>query len=234
MKRASLLIFASLISALTGNVLVAQQPASQAVPAPVPAVAAPAVPPDQQPTKEQLARLFELMHVREQTAIVRRTMTGLLQQQMHAQINGAEDRANGGKITQQQQAALDRVNGGKITQEQQAALDRVMDRFVEKAMTLYTIDEMLDDITGIYQRHFTREDVDAYIAFYSSPAGQHFLEIVPIITREYVPLVTQRTQERSLALIPEFTKEINDVMKSSAPAAAAPAKPAPAGKPPSD
>ena len=218
MKRASLLIFASLISALTGNVLVAQQPASQAVPAPVPAVAAPAVPPDQQPTKEQLARLFELMHVREQTAIVRRTMTGLLQQQMHAQINGAEDRAN----------------GGKITQEQQAALDRVMDRFVEKAMTLYTIDEMLDDITGIYQRHFTREDVDAYIAFYSSPAGQHFLEIVPIITREYVPLVTQRTQERSLALIPEFTKEINDVMKSSAPAAAAPAKPAPAGKPPSD
>lgn len=218
MKRASLLIFASLISALTGNVLVAQQPASQAVPAPVPAVAAPAVPPDQQPTKEQLARLFELMHVREQTAIVRRTMTGLLQQQMHAQINGAEDRAN----------------GGKITQEQQAALNRVMDRFVEKAMTLYTIDEMLDDITGIYQRHFTREDVDAYIAFYSSPAGQHFLEIVPIITREYVPLVTQRTQERSLALIPEFTKEINDVMKSSAPAAAAPAKPAPAGKPPSD
>ena len=218
MKRASLLIFASLISALTGNVLVAQQPASQAVPAPVPAVAAPAVPPDQQPTKEQLARLFELMHVREQTAIVRRTMTGLLQQQMHAQINGAEDRAN----------------GGKITQEQKAALNRVMDRFVEKAMTLYTIDEMLDDITGIYQRHFTREDVDAYIAFYSSPAGQHFLEIVPIITREYVPLVTQRTQERSLALIPEFTKEINDVMKSSAPAAAAPAKPAPAGKPPSD
>jgi hypothetical protein len=30
---------------------------------------------------------------------------------------------------------------------------------------------MLDDMAAIYQRHFTREDVDAYIVFYSTPSG---------------------------------------------------------------
>ena len=114
-----------------------------------------------------------------------------------------------------------------LTPEKQAALDKVMNRFLEKAISIYTVDEMLDDMAGIYQRHFTREDVNAYIAFYSTPAGQHLLQLTPVIVQEYMPVVMQRVQERSKALTDEMSKEIADVLRSSAPDATAPPAPAP-------
>jgi hypothetical protein len=89
------------------------------------------------------------------------------------------------------------------------------------------VDEMLDDMAGIYQRHFTREDVNAYIAFYSTPAGQHLLQLTPVIVQEYMPVVMQRVQERSKTLTAEISKEIADVLRSSAPDATAPPAPAP-------
>jgi hypothetical protein len=114
-----------------------------------------------------------------------------------------------------------------LTPEKQAALDKVMNRFLEKAISIYTVDEMLDDMAGIYQRHFTREDVNAYIAFYSTPAGQHLLQLTPVIVQEYMPVVMQRVQERSKTLTAEISKEIADVLRSSAPDATAPPAPAP-------
>jgi hypothetical protein len=117
--------------------------------------------------------------------------------------------------------------GTNLTPEQQAALDKVMNRFLDKAMNLFTVDEMIDDMAAIYQRHFTRDDVNAYIAFYSTPAGQHLLQITPVIMQEYMPIVMQRLQERSKDLTAELSKEITDVLKSSAPGATAPPAPAP-------
>jgi hypothetical protein len=94
-------------------------------------------------------------------------------------------------------------------------------------MNLYPVDEMLDDMAAIYQRHFTREDVDVYIAFYSTPAGKHLLQMTPVIMQEYMPVVMQRVQERSKALTAGMSKDITDVLKSSAPAATPPPAPAP-------
>jgi hypothetical protein len=169
-------------------------------------------PPDQQPTKEQLAKLFELMKIREQTASIMQTLTGMIQQQLQQQ---------------EKEMTANQPESANLTPEQQAALDKVTDRYLEKAMSIYTVDEMLDDMAGIYQRHFTREDVNAYIAFYSTPAGQHLLQLTPVIVQEYMPVVMQRVQERSKELTAEMSKEIADVLKSTAPAATAPPAPAP-------
>ena len=67
----------------------------------------------------------------------------------------------------------------KPTPEQREGIENLMRKYVEKAMDLYPVDEMLTDMTGIYQRHLSRDDVDAMIAFYSSPAGQHLLDAQP-------------------------------------------------------
>ncbi len=64
--------------------------------------------------------------------------------------------------------------------------------------------------------------MDIYIAFYSTPAGKHLLQMTPVIMQEYVPVVMQRVQERSKALTADMSKEITDVLKSSAPDAPAP------------
>ena len=171
-----------------------------------------AIPPDQQPTKQQLAKLFELMKIREQTASMTQTLTGMIQQQLQQQ---------------EKEMTANQPESANLTPEKQEALDKVMNRFLEKAISIYTVDEMLDDMAGIYQKHFTREDVNAYIAFYSTPAGQRLLQVTPVIMQEYVPVVMQRVQERSKALTDEMSKEIADVLKSSAPAATAPPAPAP-------
>jgi hypothetical protein len=172
----------------------------------------PDIPLDQQPTKEQVAKLFEAMHVREQMESMMKMFPSMIQQQVRQQEK---------ELTANQPASA------RMTPEQQAALDRVMSRFLDKALTLFTVDEMLDDMAAIYQRHFTRDDVNAYIAFYSTPAGQHLLQITPVIMKEYMPVVMQRVQERSKDLTTELSKEITDVLKSSVPDATAPPAPAP-------
>jgi hypothetical protein len=191
---------------------------SQAAPPAAPTSPAPdasttsVVPPDQQPTKEQLAKLFEVMRIREQTESMMKMFPAMIQQQIKQQ---------------EQESTANLPAGAKPTPEQQAALDKLQSRYFEKAMSLYTVDEMLGDMAGIYQRHFTREDVDAYIAFYTTPAGQHLLQMTPIIMQEYMPLVMQRVQDRSKDLTADFTKELNGVLNSTPPAATAPSTPTP-------
>ncbi|HKN20306.1 MAG TPA: DUF2059 domain-containing protein [Terracidiphilus sp.] len=190
---------------------------SQAGPPPAATTASPestpsAIPPDQQPAKPQLAKLFEVMRIREQFTSGMQMVPAMIQQQVRQQ---------------EKEITANLPESARMTPEQQAALDKVTDRYLEKAMNLYSVDEMLDDMAGIYQKHFTREDVDAYIAFYSTPAGKRLLQITPVIMQEYMPVVMQRVQERSKALTAEMSKEISDVLKSSAPDATAPPAPAP-------
>ncbi len=189
----------------------AGQPAAFATPPPdasTPSV----VPPDRRPSKEQVAKLFEVMRVREQYTSMMKMFPAMFQQQMRQQ---------------EKEMVANRPGGTKLTPEQQAALDKLEGSFFEKAMNLITVNEMLDDMAGIYQRHFTREDVDAYIAFYSTPAGQHLLQMTPIVMQEYMPLVMQRVQTRSKDLTAEFSKQLADLLKSSAPGATTPSTPAP-------
>jgi hypothetical protein len=200
-----------------GFVLSASFVRSQAGPPPATAAASPesappTVPPDQQPTKQQLAKLFEVMQIRRQVGAVMQVFPVMIQQQVRQQ---------------EKEIAESQPESARMTPEQQAALDKVTDRYLEKAMNLYPVDEMLDDMAAIYQRHFTREDVDVYIAFYSTPAGKHLLQMTPVIMQEYMPVVMQRVQERSKALTAGMSKDITDVLKSSAPAATPPPAPAP-------
>ena len=172
---------------------VAQGPADQ----PASVSAAAVIPPDQQPTKEQLAKLFELMRLHQQVQSVLTMTQSMMQQQLSAQI---KDRA--GKL------------GSSLTVDQQAAIAKISDKYMQKAFNLFTIDELLDDMAGIYQRHISRSDVDAMIAFYSAPAGQHLLDAQPVILKEYMPVIMQRVQERSKALGEAEAREMEEVTGS--------------------
>ena len=168
------------------------------------AAAAPAIQQDQQPTKEQLAKLFEVMRLRPQIQGLMKMMPAMVQQQVQAQMHEMASKMPGRK---------------PITHEQQAAIDKMMNKYMEKAFNLYPIDEMIEDMTVLYQRHMSRLDVDAFIAFYSSPAGQHLLDQQPAIMQEYMPLVMNRVQERSKALTDEMAKDMQECINPDAPAA---------------
>ena len=174
----------------------AQAPVDQTA---IDSATAPLIPDSQQPTREKLAQLFEAMRLREQVQSSLKMMSGMMQQQIKEQ---------GKQLTEK--------GGNAPSPEQQAATEKVMGKFMEKAMNIVTIDEMLDDMATVYQRHFTRYDIDDFITFYHSPAGQHLLEQQPVIMKEYMPLVMKRAQERTKTLSEELIKDLGEATKPPA------------------
>jgi hypothetical protein len=69
-----------------------------------------------------------------------------------------------------------------------------MDRESEDVIKNFPLDAMLSDMVPIYQRHFTKSEIDALIAFYSSPPGQKFLHEMPAVTAETMRAVYPRIQ----------------------------------------
>jgi hypothetical protein len=212
--------FAAIIGfglALAPWTIFAQAPA--AAPAPETATAA-VIPPDQQPTKEQLYKLFEVMHLKDQMQSMMKMMPALIQQQ----------------VKEQQKQVASKLPGGALKPEQQEDISKIMDKYMEKALSVYSIDQMLEDLATIYQRHLSRVDVDAYIAFYGSPAGQHLLNLTPVMMQEYMPMAMKRMQESTKTLTDDMTREMLECIntdehaKPAAPAPAAPAKDKPAQK----
>jgi uncharacterized protein len=163
--------------------------------------------PDDQPSKEQMARLFDAMHLRQQMANMTKTLPAMMQQQVSQQIKSLTASAS----------------GTQLTPEQQAAVDKLMKKYMEKALSLYPPDEMIDDLSGIYQRHLSKEDVDGIIAFYTSPAGQHMVELTPVAMKEYMPLVMGHMQERSKALTDEMKKDMQEAVPGWTPPTNGPA-----------
>jgi hypothetical protein len=188
----------------------AQTPAAQPSTAPAAFLPEPSViPADQQPTKEQLIKLFELMRVRDQLATVTKMIPALVQQQMKAQM---------------QQMRKDHPEMALMSEEKQQAAGMVMDKFMARVFDIYTPDEMISDMAAIYQKHLSRSDVDGMIAFFSTPAGQRMVAMTPVIMQEYMPMVMQRMQERMKPLTDEMSKEMEQIAKPAAPSADKPAE----------
>jgi hypothetical protein len=169
------------------------QPESNIQPAPT------QIPVDQQPSKEQLAKLFEVMHLSDQIKTITQIMPAMIKQQIQSQMASTTSKL---------------VSGRQLTPEQQARLSDLMSKYIQKAMTVYSAEDMIDDMTVVYQRHLTGTDVDAMIAFYGSPAGQHLLDAQPSIMKEYMPIVMTRQQKATAGLTAEMEKDIADFTKS--------------------
>src|SRR5690349_19462029 len=84
-----------------------------------------------------------------------------------------------------QQAKLGAEEGFKQkipnpTPEQLSAVDK----FAESLFKDMPVDEMLDAMVPIYQKHLSKGDLDAILAFYGSPAGKKLLREQPAMMQE--------------------------------------------------
>lgn len=168
---------------------------------------APVVSAENQPSADQLAKLFEVMRIKQQMASMRTMVPAMVQQQIQAAMKQTEEGLPAGT---------------KLTPEQREKMQSIMTEYVGKAMDLYPADEMLTDMTALYQRHLSKDDVDALIAFYSSPAGQHLLDAQPAIAQEYMPVVMGKVAQRSQTMLKEMMKEMAEIMPAKAAAKPAP------------
>jgi len=169
---------------------------------------APVIAPENQASAEQVAKLFEVMRIKQQMQSMKTMIPGMVQQQIQSAMRQTEESMPA---------------ASKPTQEQREKMQAIMSKYVAKSMELYPADEMLTDMTAIYQKHLSKNDVEGLVAFYSSPAGQHLLDAQPVIAQEYMPMVMGKVGQRSQAMTKEMMKEIADVAPASKPAQAKPA-----------
>ncbi len=121
------------------------------------------------PSKEDVQKLFDVMASREQMA------------QMMKQVFAQMRSLNRDEIKKRHPDITD------------ADLAR-MDHESEDLLKNFPLDEMLSDMIPIYQRHFTKTDVDALTSFYSSPAGQKYLHEIPAVTADTMRAVYPRIE----------------------------------------
>ena len=86
------------------------------------------------------------------------------------------------------------------TPEQTAKLNSVTDAVFKD----FPIDEMIDAMVPIYQKHLTKSDLDAVIAFYSSPVGQKVLKEQPAMMAEGM----QAGQDIMLRKLPDIEERL--------------------------
>jgi uncharacterized protein len=139
---------------------------------------------DNPASKEQVQKLFEVMEIRQQSHL----MMDSLQKQMQAMT-----------------AQTIRNRYPQITAAELARANKIS----EESMKSIPLDAILDDMIPIYQKHLTQTDVDAMIAFYSSPTGHKLMEEMPQITQEAMQVSYLHMQKQ----IDSVMKSVDDSMK---------------------
>ena len=158
-----------------------------------PGVAVQAEVPDKDvPDKAEVLKFLDLMHARAQMV---QTMAGMAKQMRQ----GAE--------------AAFKQKVPDATPEQLQKLDKIFDNLFSDL----PVDDIIDAIVPIYQKHLTKADLNAVVAFYSTSAGQKILKEMPAILSESMQAGGEIGQKMFSAKSDEFSKQIDDLVKSSAP-----------------
>jgi hypothetical protein len=100
---------------------------------------------------------------------------------------------------------------GEIPTNFQARMKKSMDELI-KGMPA---DEIIQAMIPSYQKHFTRSDIQAMNAFYSSPVGQKVLQELPEVTQEgmqaALPIISKYLSDWKKRM----EQEMKDLDKSS-------------------
>lgn len=135
-------------------------------------------------SKEDVKKLFDVMASRQQMA--------QMMQQVFAQMR-----------------SLNREDIKKRHPDVTEADLARMDRESEDLLKTFPLDEMLSDMIPVYQRHFTKTEVDALTAFYSSPVGRKYLHEIPAVTAETMKVVYPRIEKEVDAVLKRAEEKTN-------------------------
>jgi hypothetical protein len=127
-------------------------------------------------SKEEVEKLFEVMQVHQQ---MRQVMDAMMKQQT-AMIHETLKK-------RYPQTSADRIARA--------------DQLIAETMKDMPMDAMLDDMIPIYQRHFSKTDIEAMTTFYASPTGQKMMQEMPVLTTEAMQASYARMQKQMDAMM---------------------------------
>ena len=146
-------------------------------------------------TREDIEHYLSVMHSHEMMTQMMDAMIKPMHQMVHEQFLKDKD---------------------KLPADFEEKTTKMMDDML-KSMPL---DEMMQAMVPVYQKHLTKGDVDALIAFYSSPTGQKMLREMPAILAEamqssmpimqkYMETVKQRVEDNVAEALKQSDKKTN-------------------------
>ena len=142
------------------------------------------------PDKADVMKFLDLMHARSQMVQV---LDGMAKQMKVGAEEGFKEKVP------------------NATPEQLAKVDKIFDGLFASL----PVDDMVDAIVPIYQKHLTKADLSAITAFYSSPAGQKILKEMPAIMAEAMQAGGQIGQKAMAAKSQELDQQLADLAKET-------------------
>ncbi|HST79790.1 MAG TPA: DUF2059 domain-containing protein, partial [Verrucomicrobiae bacterium] len=127
-------------------------------------------------SEAQILKLLDMLQIRDNLQI---TLNAMKTQMQH----GSEE--------------MLREKIARPTDEQIKSVDKIVDEEFAKI----SMDDLVRDVVPIYQRHLTRSDVAALIAFYSSPVGQKLRREQPDMMKESMEATSAGQREKMEQLL---------------------------------
>jgi len=84
-------------------------------------------------------------------------------------------------------------------------------QIVDAAFEEFPVDEILKAVIPIYQRHFSKTDVEEIIRFYSSPVGQKLLHEQPQLIQESMQAGVEIARSRSEQISLKVQKKVQEL-----------------------
>src|ERR1700689_1312914 len=151
---------------------------------------------DSPATKEDVEKYFDAVHTHEMMQKMLEAMAKPMHQMAHDQCEKDKD---------------------KLPADCEARMNKMMDDRYKQI----PFDEMMQAMVPTFQKHFTKGDMDALVAFYSTPTGQKMLQELPAvmaesmeammpIMRKTIDKMTERTQQQIADMIKDSTKKTGE------------------------
>lgn len=139
-------------------------------------------------SKADVERFLDAMHTRDMTKSMMNAMTVRMHKMVHEQV----------------------LKQPNLPADSEERLNKLTDS-VYKEMP---VDELIDVMIPVYQKHFTKGDMDALVAFYSSPTGEKMVKEMPAIMSESMQAASGILQEMMAKMTQRVNDEIAQMQKS--------------------
>lgn len=89
-----------------------------------------------------------------------------------------------------------------------------VNKMIDDSLKTFPWDEILQAMVPVYQKHFTRGDVNAMVAFYGTPTGQKILREMPTIMGEAMQSMMPLMQKQMEAMQERVQQQIAQMIKN--------------------
>jgi hypothetical protein len=145
-------------------------------------------------TRADVERYFQVVKSHDMMKKVMAAMTPAMHQMMHEQYLKHQD---------------------ELPADYESKMNAVMDTMFENM----PMDEMMQAMVPVYQKHFTKGDIDNLVAFYSTPTGAKLLREMPTIMGEamqdMMPIMTKYMDNVKETLLKQTNDMIAQAKKTS-------------------